>query len=59
MDRQPAYQKEAFNTTTDKFFWGDSSYDARSGLHPYSSIKYAELPKGNYTVSSTSNTDGI
>lgn len=56
---QHTYQKDPFHTTSGTIQSAGSSYDARSGLHPFSSIKYGEIPNGNYTVSSTSNTGGI
>lgn len=53
------YQKNPFNPTSGTFSSGNSSYDARSGLHSYSDTKWGSIPNGDYTVSSKSNTGGI
>lgn len=58
-NKQHTYQKEPFHTTSGTFLSGGSSYDARSGRHPFSSMKMGEIPNGDYTLSSTSNTGGI
>lgn len=53
------YQKNPFNSTTGKFSSNGSTYDARSGLHSNSNMKWGEIPNGNYKLSSKSNTGGI
>lgn len=59
MSKQHTYQKEPFNTTHGTFLSDGSSYDARSGYHSFPSVLYGEIPNGNYSVTSTSDTGGI
>ena len=40
MSKKHTYQKDPFKTTKGDFISDYSSYDDRSGLHPYPSIKY-------------------
>jgi hypothetical protein len=54
------YTKDSsYFTRTGTFKTNSNEYDARSGLHPISSMKYGQIPDGDYKVSSISNTGGI
>lgn len=57
--RKHIYQKNPYDTTKGDFISDTSSFNARSGLHSFPSLKFGEIPNGNYTVSSTSNTGGV
>jgi hypothetical protein len=53
------YQKDPFNSTKGSLILGNQSFDARSGLHPFSDMKYGSIPNGSYNVGKSSNTGGI